>query len=459
MTLFSQHAKLILGFSIALGALIFLWPNTIAYLQSSKTAYAVKIDMPDEVVIACLCKGKLIRGRGADEGQKPDGRTSIKVSVANADDIPLNYEYAVAGNQIYGNGPNAVWDFMTAAPGEYLITVTVDDGVGNKGRATKKVRIAEPHCYCPCECPLISVVSHYTEVKAGDTLDFEVRLAGGGFVNGPQYNWTLENGVIASGQGTAAIVVKPDGVPGTLVTATVNIGGVDRNCGCALSASESVAIGTETKTRRFPLSIEWISVDEDALYIECAAGIMARPDSKRSDDLVVDVRTGAVSNSVLDKLNFTYTISGGKMIGSGANVKWDLSGLEPGTYTVSVDADDGKDGASSSKKSISLYSRDCTWTPECTQVDISDIRRAKDSNDFIVSATVAAGPDVELEWEGVGADVIAGQGSRLVRLRPRKNFKLGESTVTLTVDSRNLPGMCRRSLTERLQIQEQAKVN
>jgi hypothetical protein len=35
-----------------------------------------------------------------------------------------------------------------------------------------------------------------------------------------------------------------------------------------------------------------------------------------------------------DVVTYEYSISAGKIIGSGANVVWDLSGVKPGIYTM-----------------------------------------------------------------------------------------------------------------------------
>jgi hypothetical protein len=42
-----------------------------------------------------------------------------------------------------------------------------------------------------------------------------------------------------------------------------------------------------------------------------------------------------------DVLTYNYAVSGGKIIGQGARVVWDLSGGEPGTYTITAGVDDG----------------------------------------------------------------------------------------------------------------------
>ena len=54
----------------------------------------------------------------------------------------------------------------------------------------------------------------------------------------------------------------------------------------------------------------------------------------------ISVRTIAVDPDN-DPLAYQYTVSGGKIVGEGAEVVWDLSGLKPGNYTITAAVDDG----------------------------------------------------------------------------------------------------------------------
>lgn len=42
-----------------------------------------------------------------------------------------------------------------------------------------------------------------------------------------------------------------------------------------------------------------------------------------------------------DVLTYNYTVTGGKIVGSGAEVIWDLTGAKPGSYTITAGVDDG----------------------------------------------------------------------------------------------------------------------
>lgn len=41
-----------------------------------------------------------------------------------------------------------------------------------------------------------------------------------------------------------------------------------------------------------------------------------------------------------DSLLYTYSVTGGRTSGDGAEVTWDLTGVRPGTYTANVEVDD-----------------------------------------------------------------------------------------------------------------------
>src|ERR1700730_11210663 len=46
-----------------------------------------------------------------------------------------------------------------------------------------------------------------------------------------------------------------------------------------------------------------------------------------------------------DPLTYSYASTGGQIVGSGSNVQFDSTGLQPGTYTVTCTVNDGR-GAS-----------------------------------------------------------------------------------------------------------------
>ena len=77
-----------------------------------------------------------------------------------------------------------------------------------------------------------------------------------------------------------------------------------------------------------------------------ASEIVLGSDSQRKsrnhtgDKTKISVATTAIDPEN-DVLTYEYTVSVGEIIGTGANIVWDLSGVKPGTYTITAGVDDG----------------------------------------------------------------------------------------------------------------------
>jgi hypothetical protein len=81
------------------------------------------------------------------------------------------------------------------------------------------------------KCPTTRVTCS-DEVKQGEKLLFTADVKGGDPNVTPTYNWTVSASSIESGQGTSTIQVNTKDVEaGTTITATVEVGGYDRECG------------------------------------------------------------------------------------------------------------------------------------------------------------------------------------------------------------------------------------
>lgn len=77
------------------------------------------------------------------------------------------------------------------------------------------------------KCPLIKVSSPAFEIPQNQTVSF---IATGAGENSFTYNWSVSSGSITSGQGTSSITVNAKGLAGTSLTATAEVGGMDRDC-------------------------------------------------------------------------------------------------------------------------------------------------------------------------------------------------------------------------------------
>jgi hypothetical protein len=190
-------------------------------------------------------------------GEQPDpnctptgGGASVQLS-ANATDPDgdtLLYTYSTTGGRITGDGANATLDLSGVAPGTYTVTVEVDDGCGCIAFTTTTVTVER----CPCvpiprpTCPTVDVSCPDT-ASAGQSVTFTANVSGGDAGVTPTFNWTVSAGTISSGQGTSSITVDTTGLGNQTVTATVDVGGYDRECRVTDSCSTAIGVLAEAR--------------------------------------------------------------------------------------------------------------------------------------------------------------------------------------------------------------------
>lgn len=114
-------------------------------------------------------------------------------------------------------------------------------------------------------------------------------------------------------------------------------------------------------------------MDKTVVYLPCSS------DSKKfsvecenDDSPIVCVRTSAI-HPELKRLTYRYTVSGGKIIGQGAEVKWDLSGVTPGIYLITAQVEGANNFRCSFNKTITVKQRDCAKTDATSPVEVESV--------------------------------------------------------------------------------------
>jgi hypothetical protein len=79
-----------------------------------------------------------------------------------------------------------------------------------------------------------------------------------------------------------------------------------------------------------------LNLDKTKVFSTCPA------DGKSCADNIqmIEVST-EINKPEPELLTYHYQVTGGKIVGTGAKVVWDLSGAKPGTYTITAGVDDG----------------------------------------------------------------------------------------------------------------------
>jgi hypothetical protein len=142
-----------------------------------------------------------------------------------------------------------------------------------------------------------------------------------------------------------------------------------------------------------------------------------------------------------DTLLYTWSVTGGKLSGEGKGpITWDLSDAQPGTYTASVEVNDGN--AHTAMGSTTVTISVCTnCVPPCPTVSVtcpSDV----DLGAPITFNASAGDGTVTYNWSVSAGTISGGQGTSSITV---DTTGLGGQTVTATVEIGGLDPSCSRT--------------
>jgi hypothetical protein len=129
-----------------------------------------------------------------------------------------------------------------------------------------------------------------------------------------------------------------------------------------------------------------------------------------------------------DQLLYTWSVTGGRLSGEGREVTWDLTGAANGTYTATVEVNDGNQGTASGSATVTVADcPDCVKpAPLCPQVSVSCPTDVEPNQPITFTASVSGGESgatFTYNWSVSAGTITSGQG-----------------TSTITVDTANLAG-------------------
>jgi hypothetical protein len=153
--------------------------------------------------------------------------------------------------------------------------------------------------------------------------------------------------------------------------------------------------------------------------------------------------TVSASDPDNDTLLYTYTVTGGRITGQGANVTWDLTGVTPGTYTASVEVNDGNGHTVPGSTTVTVADcPDCKIRIICPPVNASGQSTAKDGDQIKFDATVGGSGSYTYNWSVSAGKITGGQGSVEITV---DTTGTGGQTITATVEIGGLDPSCGRT--------------
>ncbi|MBX3288217.1 MAG: hypothetical protein KF855_02635 [Acidobacteria bacterium] len=360
--------------------------------------------------------------------------------------------YTVSEGEIEGEGSNVVWKLLNSPPGKHSITIGLGKGGIIRGETiTRYVSISECSvCDLPCECFNVVLKPPDEPVGPGDT--FIVKAVVGGDIQKASYKWTVSDGTIIAGDKTAQILVRNNPkTESAKINVTLEIGGNDIECNCPNEFSVEVPIVKNVSIGRIPVGpnepaiVTDLSLSSEQLVTQCQPGEM--PDKafpQPSESMIIDVSTIA-SDPEGDVLVYSYTVSGGKIIGKGSDVKWDLSDASPGVYTITASADDGC-GSCGKSFSKTVTVTECTpicGLVECPMLELTAPDSISNSGIVIITANAGGGAsDVGYLWSVENGQIIDGQGTHSLTVRLPANATKTKASVTVKLTGLDPEAAC-----------------
>jgi K319-like protein len=136
-----------------------------------------------------------------------------------------------------------------------------------------------------------------------------------------------------------------------------------------------------------------------------------------------------------DTLLYTWSVTGGKLSGEGRTVTWDLSGVANGTYTASVEVDDGNQHKVPGSATVAVGDcPDCRVPPPpCPTVSVSCPDSVDVGQAVTYTASVNGGPPnltPTFNWSVSAGTITSGQGTSSIQV---DTSGLGGQSVTATV--------------------------
>ncbi len=191
-----------------------------------------------------------------------------------------------------------------------------------------------------------------------------------------------------------------------------------------------------------------LGLSDSKVVIPCGPGEVPKEGTTCSDNQSVNVTTTAVDPEN-DVLTYNYTVSGGRVVGSGANVSWDLSGVNPGTYTITAGVDDGCGVCGKTQtKTITVEKCDCAPPPDkctCPTVSVtgpSEITKPGGVMTFTANLNGGSGSDYTYTWKVSQGDIIDGQGTPVIRVQTSEAMAGQNIVGMVTIGNTCASGAC-----------------
>jgi hypothetical protein len=179
-----------------------------------------------------------------------------------------------------------------------------------------------------------------------------------------------------------------------------------------------------------------LTASSSRVVIAAECGVNERPDPNCTPTAGTVQLSANATDPDGDTLLYTYSTTGGRITGDGPNSTLDLTGVAPGTYTVTVEVDDGCGCIAFTSTTVTVERCTCIPAPPaCPTVSVSCPDTGTIGQPVTFTANVSGGdPAVTptFNWTVSAGTISSGQGTSSITVDT--TGVAGGTTITATVD-------------------------
>ncbi|MGI8813512.1 MAG: hypothetical protein ACR2IH_13440 [Pyrinomonadaceae bacterium] len=194
-----------------------------------------------------------------------------------------------------------------------------------------------------------------------------------------------------------------------------------------------------------------LTLSDTTITLPCRPGFRPREGTACNDATTISVQTTAVDPEN-DVLTYNYTVSGGRIVGTGANVSWDVGGLAPGTYTIVSGVDDGCGLCGKTEtKTITIAECDCVQACDCATLSVSGpagITEPGSPMTFTANMSGGMSSNVTYNWTVSSGTIESGQGTPSITVNTDRSMAGGNVTATVNIGGTDPTCNCQTSASE-----------
>jgi len=211
-----------------------------------------------------------------------------------------------------------------------------------------------------------------------------------------------------------------------------------------------------------PADVVSVSLNRQVVSIPCA-NINYYPKEVREkcpDDGLKVEATAVAKDEEGDVLTYEYTVSSGRIVGTGAKVVWDLTGVLPGTYTITVGVADGCGFCGTTRtETVAVERCDCYPIDVfciCPSFDVKTSKESVKAGETIVfslnfDVKTNAAP-VKYKWTLSGGTIVEGQGAPSIKVKTTRASAGSLLTATVDFYYEGICDVCLRNDSESVRI-------